>query len=567
MLSLPVLALGNNAYHVKVSGSSSGNGSKTNPWNLQTALNHPQKVAAGDTIWVHGGVYHGAFVSKLWGSANNPIIVRAVPGEQVILDGNGYNGDGVLSFEGRYTWIWGLTITTSNTNRNDDKDVVFFIGSNNKLINCTVSNGGGNGVGLWKTAIDSEIYGCIIYHNGYIGDTRGHGHGVYIQNETGTKLVRNNVIFNSYGVGIHVFGETAHIRGYNIEENTMFNCGLPYGMLERHILIGGNQPVERAHVKSNLFYNRQNISSKAMMQFGYSYGTTNKSAEFTGNYMVDGSYYCIAHWDSMRVTENTIISHSENMQLIAFDPTYFNIGHPYFNYNTYHKGNLGLLSFNEWQNVTGEDANSTYSADEPTATCYFVNKNIYEEGRANITVYNWAGSNSVNVDVSNVLNTGDEYELFDTSNLAVGAIASGTFNGNSISVPMQLTEVELPNGVTNGGTLYVHTAPHFGAFVLRRTKENAGTSSVERKTLSGLTVYPNPVNESVTVTFQSETAGKITLEVTDSAGRIVFSETVGSCLGQNSYTHNISFLQAGLYIIAVNDSKNLLNAKLIVARK
>ncbi|MEK7061424.1 MAG: hypothetical protein AAB954_02070, partial [Patescibacteria group bacterium] len=44
-------------YYVSPTGSASGNGSLENPWDLQTALNHPAVVHPGDTIWLRGGTY------------------------------------------------------------------------------------------------------------------------------------------------------------------------------------------------------------------------------------------------------------------------------------------------------------------------------------------------------------------------------------------------------------------------------------------------------------------------------------------------------------------------------
>src|SRR5512140_571377 len=69
-----------NQWFVSTSGSPSGDGSSANPWDLNTALNQPAVVHAGDTIWLRGGVYHApstnGFSSILSGTAANPIIVR-----------------------------------------------------------------------------------------------------------------------------------------------------------------------------------------------------------------------------------------------------------------------------------------------------------------------------------------------------------------------------------------------------------------------------------------------------------------------------------------------------------
>lgn len=57
-----------------------------------------------------------------------------------------------------------------------------------KLINLSVHDAA-DGMFLGENAIDLEVYGCIVYNNGWEGPDRGHGHGLYIQNRTGLKTV------------------------------------------------------------------------------------------------------------------------------------------------------------------------------------------------------------------------------------------------------------------------------------------------------------------------------------------------------------------------------------------
>src|SRR3990170_4383037 len=66
---------------------SGGNGSMERPWDLATALAHPAAVKPGDTIWIRGGTYKGAFTSRLAGAPDAPIVLRQYPGERVVVDG------------------------------------------------------------------------------------------------------------------------------------------------------------------------------------------------------------------------------------------------------------------------------------------------------------------------------------------------------------------------------------------------------------------------------------------------------------------------------------------------
>src|SRR5450755_191727 len=108
-----------NQWFVSTSGTPSGDGSSTNPWDLKTALNQPSVVQPGDTIWVRGGVYHApttdGYSSILQGTAANPIIVRNYSNERAIIDG--HTDEFVLAVRGSNSWFWGLEIMDSNTNR------------------------------------------------------------------------------------------------------------------------------------------------------------------------------------------------------------------------------------------------------------------------------------------------------------------------------------------------------------------------------------------------------------------------------------------------------------------
>src|SRR6266851_3001697 len=75
------------AFYVAPNGSPSGNGSITNPWNLQTALNQRLRVVPGATIYLRGGTYFGKFSSNLTGLSALPITVRSYPGEWAKIDG------------------------------------------------------------------------------------------------------------------------------------------------------------------------------------------------------------------------------------------------------------------------------------------------------------------------------------------------------------------------------------------------------------------------------------------------------------------------------------------------
>src|SRR5690349_20013988 len=97
-------------YYVAPNGSSGGDGSISNPWDLGSALSRTGVIQAGDTLWVRGGTYHGTFTSHLQGTPSSPVVVRQMPGERAIIDGGNSNGSALFTVSGTYTWFWGFEV-------------------------------------------------------------------------------------------------------------------------------------------------------------------------------------------------------------------------------------------------------------------------------------------------------------------------------------------------------------------------------------------------------------------------------------------------------------------------
>jgi hypothetical protein len=476
----PLIETGGNTYHVKTGGSQTGTGTADSPWSLQHALSGAGgAVEPGDIILIHGGTYTGNFASSLNGSADKPIGLRNYGDGEVILDGNNkIKAEAVLDFSGSYTWICGLTIQNSSglhtKAATDQKDGVYFNGPENKLINCIIRNNNGNGIGFWSGAVNSEIYGCIIYHNGYTDTARGHGHGIYTQNAIGKKLIQDNIIFNPFGAGIQIYTEQGSIRGFDLEGNAFFVSGRPNNTARDHYLIlgGTKNAADDITIKNNYFYDQSGgYPAKAMVQLGYE--ADNGSAVFSGNYMAagdamsDGVLSIRKSWTSLSVTQNTILSR-KNLYLLFFD-SYSQIAAFQFNDNTYHVGSFKGENFSSWKTNSKQDSSSTYSASLPTQTKTVVIKNRYENGRGTAVLYNWANAASIELDVSSFLSDGDTCKVYDVSWLSGGSIAEGTVNNGKITVPMTgLTQVDKPNGPNQGyGSRYGH-CPDYNAFLIIR---------------------------------------------------------------------------------------------------
>jgi len=174
-------------YYAAPGGSRSGDGSATRPWDLATALAGGRgRVQPGDTIWLRGGTYRGAFRSTVAGRAGAPVVIRQFPGERAIIDGASSSKD-TWYVGGDYSVFWGFELTNSNPQRVTASstaeirpDVIYNYAAHTKFIGLIVHDGG---VALYTEAQfpDVEIADCIFYNNGWQEPGHGHGHAMYVK--------------------------------------------------------------------------------------------------------------------------------------------------------------------------------------------------------------------------------------------------------------------------------------------------------------------------------------------------------------------------------------------------
>jgi len=474
LLGLMVFSIASSAargadFYVSPSGSTSGNGSVTSPWNLAAALAQPTAVKPGDTIWLRGGTYQGTFSSVLTGTADAPIIVRQYPGERAILDGGNSNFVNILNVSGSYTWYWGFEILSSDLNRVSTQTGSYptdigrgggvvtvqtsDTGAGLKFINLIVHDAA-NGFGLWEEAIDAEVYGCLVYYNGWTAPDRGHGHGFYVQNLTGTKRIADNIIFSNFSHGIQVYGSAAAaLNNVTIQGNTFFDSGLPADY-QRNVLVGGGSVAQNPRIIDNVLYfpgmNGQNLN------VGYEYGAGVNNAVITGNYLVnsENAYFSPLN-TNVTMTGNTFYTPVDSSMQALFP-------------------------------------SNIYPSSDPTTAQIFIRPNQYEPGRANITVFNWGNAASVSVNLSTVLAVGASYEIRNAQNFFASPIRSGVYGGGSVSLPMTGLLPATPVGFAAPP----ETGPQFEVFVVLATSG----SSVSPSPTPTRTPTPTPTPTRISTT-------------------------------------------------------------------
>ncbi len=454
-----------------------------NPWDLATAMqdntsipseNH--SVAPGDTIFLRGGVYHGntngdEFVSYLTGSPGSPITVRGYGAEWPIIEATITNVY-ALRVRGGYTHFRDFEIRNSDANRGNFRGPgIFAQSSYSKFINLVVHD---VGVGIYcaEQSTNAEIYGCVLYNNGceYPGG-EGLAHGIYAHSSPPGTSIRENIILNGFGRGIQCFSELGEpLYGFHLEGNVAVDAGIlntnpNYVHLANYTIGGANIAVQGLTFNNNFGYHAAGYADNA--QFGFPLASTNTDATICSNYFAGGGM-TVGQWKNLTLVSNTFSQLGTwfnyypcaNTNAYLWDTNYYTYCSAWFRTN----GGGSGFDLSQWRSTFGFDAHSTQADSVPTNTWVFMRANAYEQGRANIVIYNWTLTNTVWVDVSSVVSPGANYEVRNAQDFLGVPALKGTYNGAPLQLPMAGLTAATPVGV---GSPPPPTGPGFNVFILR----------------------------------------------------------------------------------------------------
>jgi Right handed beta helix region len=494
---------------VAPNGTPNGAGSMSNPMDLGTAL-RGDHVQPGMTVWLLEGTYSGVFTSKLTGTSNSPIVVRAYPGARAIISDDRSTGKGgTLNIFGAWTTYRDFEVT----NRSPERGMFHQFrpmglevqAPHTKFINLIIHDTG-HGFGFWKEAVDSEIYGCIIFNGGTQnseGELR-YGHGIYTQNNEGTKQIRDNIIFNQFGWGIHGYPNPGDLTGFDIEGNIIFNNGSNSNRSYRFpsIMVGGYKPHGAARITVANNYTYESQEQRPLKKFsdtnlclGCSDPNDNQDATVRDNYLVGGIPVAeIANFRQITLTGNFLYG-QDGMAVVLLPKGASARDYRWDNNRYYGPGVEGTKAifaldnkaydFNQWRETTGFDRSSQYSPTRPGGVDVFVRPNQYDPGRGHVVVYNWDRRNAVDVNLGNVLRTGQAYEVYNVADLFGSPVASGQYQGGSIRLPMGPVRVARALGKSEAPS---DTGPEFNAFLVLtvkgqpRTTQQMPTGSLQEST-------------------------------------------------------------------------------------
>lgn len=467
-------------FHISPTGTPRGTGAADAPWDLGTGLAAFKIVQPGDTVWLHGGTYRGGFTSQLTGKPEQPVVIRGVAGERATIDTlpRDERDNGLLAITGADAIYRDFEVMCSEPLRKSKfpgswpadirRGNVFVRADRVSLVNLVLHDLD-SGVGFWEQGESGEVNGCLVYYNGWNGPDRAHGHAIYAQNSRGTKRLVDNIVFDQFGYGIHVYGsKKASLKGFEVAGNIAFGNGSlsPEDNHSPGIMIGGESPAERIAV-------RDNVVVGGGIRLGYPWGTTNEDVVVSGNYTDFG--LVVRDFRKATVTGNTVVAPSTVISLEAADRLLIT-GHKWSDNDYYvsdgrwgdcsiiEQGKSRGLTYAEWQQQTGLDEHSKFTKGNPSQLRITVRPNAYERGRANIAIVNPESLPSVEVDLSKALQPGQVFRIVLAQDFFGPSIVTGKYDGKPVSIPMQARDVPRPVGMSDFKLR--ETLPKFGAFVV-----------------------------------------------------------------------------------------------------
>lgn len=447
-----------------------GVGTINDPYTFDEMLSNAQ---AGKTFLLKAGTYNNLNgIISFSGTQAYPVFIKCVPDAHVILDfaGDFFISGGDVVFDGSDGKMEVMTDSWTGdrflTSQNFD---IGMYGGRTKFINCIIHDFGN--LGCWSAAVGAELYGNLIYNMG-----RGNGslgHPIYTQNNTGRKLIRNNVFsqtFSSQFV-IHMYGSGASVlKGYTFDKN---------------VVVGGKwlSGSASARVEDLIISNNYLVNAElAAMQIGL-LGTA-EEALHNDFHIIDNTFLTasitVKQGENFEIKRNRffisdyivigIVQTHDGIEIDSNEYNYYGFV-PSSKYQ-YPAANI-YTSLSAWRAGTGFDLNGTeniYSGGVPPDFVKVIPNEVRTD-RASIVIANWSEAADVSVNLSEVtgLVNGTTYQLLNAQNPEENF--EFVHNGSPVSVPMEAGDwsVSIPIG-TEGGAMPTREQifPTYGVFYLMK---------------------------------------------------------------------------------------------------
>jgi hypothetical protein len=446
-------------------GRPGNTGAKDSPIDLKSACANNQLVPPGTIVWIGAGNYEmGDLRPKgICGTREKPIIFRALPGARATVVGQ------ISSQKGcDHIWWWRVEVTgpigSGVETRDGGEGIKFinlFIHDKHSVQPPAEKEPSAMGIGGWDTGSDHEFYGNIVFRNGW----NSLDHGFYSQNTAAHTAKRyvDNLVFENTGEGFQIYGSAPFLRNIYFEGNAAFCTGfVPYAPQaakepEMNILIGGTRnPLTCAIVRNNCSYH-PSLAAKRGVDIGYR-GRPNSQILIENNYFTGGS----SAMDLKNVAEATVRHNifwsPSGMVSVTFAPAEVidQAGLPpakvVFENNTYiDNGRFSLPTLQAATKSGQTDKVLPGKHGRPAEVYVFKRVNRYEPDRVHLALYNWPKTDTVALDLGEVLMAGQKFRIVEVHDIWGAPALAGTYGGKPI--------IFKPAGAY---------APEFGCYLLFR---------------------------------------------------------------------------------------------------
>ncbi|VBB48662.1 conserved exported hypothetical protein [uncultured Paludibacter sp.] len=484
-------------YYVSPNGSASATGTISAPLTFTVAI--AKSLTAGDSVIIRGGMYSFSTrqnISKS-GSSTNYIHIVNYQGEVPVLDfrTQAYNSSNQgISLSGSYVHIKGLIIQGAGDNG------MQVTGSNCEIENCTFRWNCDSGLQM-KTGSNNLILNCDSYENfdyktggtsspDYGGNADGFADKQY--SNTGTNTYKGCRSWKNSDDGWDSYEKTG---------NTVYDSCWCYAMAP-----SSYDMTEHIRFKTDSatwFYQFKNASGRYIIT---NYGNGN-GFKLGGNSTVNNTTLrnCVA-------TGNKVKGFDQNNNagaMVLYNCTSYLNG---TNYGFSNSG-VGTLLIKNSASLSGTNSNSFKT------TSYTQSNNTWSSG------FSCSATDFVSLDGTQI-------------------VAERKTDGSLPEIDLlhlTSTSTMIDKGVDVGINFY-GTAPDLGAF-----EYNPSTKVIRINSNENFRIYPNPVNETSVICFNSASNDIITVQLIDLSGKVLQKFNANAVAGENTIKLNTRILNHGNY--------------------
>ena len=414
-----------------VCGKSVNLGTKDSPWDFYSVTKGEHSISPNSVVWMIKGEYNNPennastivpYKILVSGATDKPIHFRAQNG-----DFNAVKINAGINVAGSWVWLWDVEMTyirqvgepdmfdffgnivddwrphnTSKTYYFDTSGYSALDETATKRLepniteavdHCKVINTRAHklseGMSAWSIASNLEIYGNVIYDNGWTDKDRSHGHALYQQNATGTtRLISDNIIAGHMGHGLQIYSTIVKKTfDFSVIGNIFFAA--------REVEDGNGIYIGSVDSR-NIKFNENFISSYALK---YPYLIFENDLYVNGEkYDANGDRYYKTPSD--RECSNNLYYSAYASEDFDCDEDKSNTHYNYYN---------GQFALNEIKS--------------------YIRPNKYDARRANLVVLNPNREDTVTIDLGIFAKKGDKVKIYNSLDMST-PLEEGIYNGS-----------------------------------------------------------------------------------------------------------------------------------------